>query len=76
MANEYLNGHFYEIESDQKDLTLLLEEFNLAHSIDRNAGLCINDYLVIRTGDLTSVCVAWKCKSSKCDWTFDDSNEP
>ncbi|KAK2151467.1 hypothetical protein LSH36_362g02013 [Paralvinella palmiformis] len=54
MCNEYLNNHFYEDASGQIDLNLLVDEFKYANSLDSSAKLCINEYRVLRDGQLTS----------------------
>ena len=55
MYNEYLTSHYYNDASGIKDLSLLVDAFKFAHSLDPSARFCINEYEVLRTGMLTSV---------------------
>ena len=50
VCNEYVHKHFYEDASGVLDL--LERQFKLAHEVDPNTKLCLNDYEITRGGGM------------------------
>ncbi|KAK2141440.1 hypothetical protein LSH36_1097g00064 [Paralvinella palmiformis] len=53
VCNEHLHNHFFEERTGKYDI--LQRICKLAHQIDPECHLYLNDYQLVRTGDLTSV---------------------